>query len=468
MEKANEKPIRGIHIKTLIYVMILISCILYAAILVITVQSVNNYRNLVERTNDYMECESSVYLMREASDFLTKSAQLYTLTADTRYRDEYFEEALVAQRREISLSRVGASSLPKAVYNHLSAALSDSNQLMELEYYAMKLMVEATKESADTVPPVVAQTALSPEDRRLSPEDKLEYAQEIMFGPDYQSAKAAIIEDINESLNNLMETTVALREDSVVMQRRTIFTFVICSSLLFLGNVGMLCLMILYVFRPLRLQIERIKNNKLMTSYGAYEICYLSETFNNLYRSLAASDALLREQRHMAAHDALTGIMNRAAFDEMREMLSQRANPVALIMIDVDYFKTINDNFGHETGDHVLQKVAKQLDTAFRDTDFPARIGGDEFAVILTNITENAKETVRKKVASINEALSDPSDGLPAVTISAGVTFSQDGFKDTLYQEADTALYSVKHHGRHDCRFYDELDESEKKGSPSA
>lgn len=100
--------------------------------------------------------------------------------------------------------------------------------------------------------------------------------------------------------------------------------------------------------------------------------------------------------------------------------------------------------------------MAKILKESFRTTDYPARIGGDEFAAILTNITEDMQSVIKRKITEMNEALLHPEDGLPPVSLSIGVAFSESGYAEELYKKADLALYQVKENGRCGCAFYQE------------
>lgn len=122
----------------------------------------------------------------------------------------------------------------------------------------------------------------------------------------------------------------------------------------------------------------------------------------------------------------------------------------------MDKFKTINDTYGHETGDRALKKVADLLTKTFRTTDFPARIGGDEFAVIMTRIDETAKDIIAKKSEQINEILLKGENGLPQISLSIGIAFSEQGFDEGLYKRADQTLYKVKEAGRCGYAFYEE------------
>lgn len=184
---------------------------------------------------------------------------------------------------------------------------------------------------------------------------------------------------------------------------------------------------------------------------GSYEFKYLALTYNNIFELNAANETVLR---HQAEHDPLTGIINRGAFDHLKQLFKAKLDPIALLIIDVDKFKLVNDGYGHETGDKVLQKVARLLEESFRSTDFPARIGGDEFAVIITDITEDLKSVIENKINLLNDMLLHPDDGLPAVSLSVGAAFSDCGFADELYSQADEALYDVKKHGRCGLKFY--------------
>ena len=224
-------------------------------------------------------------------------------------------------------------------------------------------------------------------------------------------------------------------------------------SVLFIENIMIFFLIILLVIKPLRIYIENIEDKEKLKISGSYEFKYLALTYNNIYELNAVNEAKLH---YRAEHDALTGIMNRGAFDTCRQILRTKQEPLALIIIDVDKFKQVNDGYGHEMGDKVLKQVAKLLVESFRSTDYPARIGGDEFAVVVTDAREDMRFVIDKKIREINETLLNPKGNLPKVSISVGVAFSSCGFEDDLYKKADEALYEVKKNGRCGCVFYEE------------
>ena len=158
--------------------------------------------------------------------------------------------------------------------------------------------------------------------------------------------------------------------------------------------------------------------------------------------------------KHRALHDPLTGLANRALFfDRLHQAMlgfERDRRPVAVVMLDLDGFKTVNDAFGHVAGDHVLKEVATQLQAGVRSTDTVARVGGDEFAWILPSVVgaEAGARKVRTLLRSVARAY--PVDGKQVeVGVSAGVAFYPIDGKDpdALMRHADLALYTAKRQG---------------------
>lgn len=171
------------------------------------------------------------------------------------------------------------------------------------------------------------------------------------------------------------------------------------------------------------------------------------------HAAMALQNAWLLEQvQKQAETDALTGVANRRTFQATLEREMSRAarngEQLTLAMFDIDHFKSLNDTYGHQVGDQVLQKVAAALVEASRDFDTPARYGGEEFAVILPSCSTRESlavaERLRKSFGDI--------EGLPVekITASSGVaTFpTHAGDMDSLIKAADEALYESKRAGR--------------------
>jgi diguanylate cyclase (GGDEF)-like protein len=153
--------------------------------------------------------------------------------------------------------------------------------------------------------------------------------------------------------------------------------------------------------------------------------------------------------RHLATHDTLTGLPNRTLFIEElgRSMREARhdGRQLALLFIDLDHFKIINDTLGHEAGDRLLAEVGRRLAASLRGNDFVARLGGDEFCAILTEVADAtaARSIAERMLAAIAPAF----DG---VTASIGLSLYPDDATEpaVLLRYADDAMYRVKARGK--------------------
>lgn len=179
------------------------------------------------------------------------------------------------------------------------------------------------------------------------------------------------------------------------------------------------------------------------------ELQTLAETYNSIYAENEEREMLMK---HQAEHDPLTELLNRRSFDRILDLYTKDKNSFALILSDVDTFKSVNDTYGHDVGDVILKKAASLQQSTFRSVDYVCRIGGDEFAVIMVDMTRELYYTITDKIAEINRQLAICEEGLPAVSLSAGVAFSdENGQKESLFKAADHALYYTKKHGRSGC-----------------
>ncbi|MFY9292281.1 MAG: EAL domain-containing protein [Methylorubrum rhodinum] len=165
---------------------------------------------------------------------------------------------------------------------------------------------------------------------------------------------------------------------------------------------------------------------------------------------------------HIARHDALTGLPNRRLFHETlgRALAGARrwGGRVAVLCCDLDRFKAVNDTFGHPAGDALLRVVAERLGAALREGDMVARLGGDEFAIILTDQDETRRiaAVARRIIQSLGRPVD--LDGLSAaIGVSIGIAVGpEDGDSpETLFKNADIALYRAKDSGRNAFRFYE-------------
>ncbi len=179
------------------------------------------------------------------------------------------------------------------------------------------------------------------------------------------------------------------------------------------------------------------------------------------FHDVSAARAKTLEMSHSAQHDVLTDLPNRALFNDrlmQAIVLAKRQDKqLAVMFVDLDHFKKINDSLGHDVGDKLLQSVAKRLVASVRRSDTISRMGGDEFVVLLSQVehAEDAAFSARK----ILRALSVPyliNDKSLDINVSIGVsTYPADGQDaEGLISTADNAMYDVKQHGRNNFQFF--------------
>ncbi|MEZ0496470.1 EAL domain-containing protein [Sphingomonas sp. IW22] len=176
-------------------------------------------------------------------------------------------------------------------------------------------------------------------------------------------------------------------------------------------------------------------------------------------RDLTERKRFERRIQHLASHDALTQLPNRGHFTQALEArVGDLSQPFALIALDLDRFKAVNDIFGHAAGDEVLCRVTKLLRGAVRGEDLVARLGGDEFVILASNIdpTDGAQQLAQRILQSFASEMDVSRDPM-AVGVSIGIAvFPRDGSDAaTLRQNADIALYRAKESGRGQFRFFD-------------
>jgi diguanylate cyclase (GGDEF)-like protein/PAS domain S-box-containing protein len=180
-----------------------------------------------------------------------------------------------------------------------------------------------------------------------------------------------------------------------------------------------------------------------------------------VFRDVTAARALAEQVAHLAEHDSLTGLPNRLLLNDRLNQAIARAGrkltSLAIIFLDLDNFKRINDSLGHPTGDQLLKSVAERLEGCVRAPDTVSRQGGDEFVLLLQDVqrAEDAAITARRILRALREVYSIDGHEL-YITASIGISvYPDDGLDEaTLMRNADTAMYQAKESGRQNFRFF--------------
>ena len=212
---------------------------------------------------------------------------------------------------------------------------------------------------------------------------------------------------------------------------------------------------------------NRKKNGEIFHEYkyirpfidGAGAVTHFVAVSHGLSQAL---HTVLRSLQYHAYHDALTALPNRHLFlDRLRQALARSARGganFALIYVDLDGFKQINDNHGHAVGDTVLEAAAKHLQASIRDEDTVARLGGDEFAIILLDVVhrEDVEAVLRKLLLALAGGIPFEDGQIPICASLGAALYPEHGSdKETLMHHADAAMYRAKVQGCHGFCFYD-------------
>ncbi|MBI5921334.1 MAG: EAL domain-containing protein, partial [Betaproteobacteria bacterium] len=164
---------------------------------------------------------------------------------------------------------------------------------------------------------------------------------------------------------------------------------------------------------------------------------------------------------HLAHHDALTGLLNRYSLKNRLEQalatIRREQGSLAVMLLDMDHFKNVNDTLGHSAGDSLLVEIARRLRSAVRDCDIVARLGGDEFVLVLTDV--DSAMVAARLADKILQTLGEPytiSEEILHITSSIGLTFYPDDGADgeELMKHADIAMYHAKSQGRNNIQFF--------------
>lgn len=425
---------------------LIIACILAILFLLLSLLGMQDFNILEDSTKQYILCANAARQLQEGSDELTTQVRLYTMTQDSSFLDGYFQEALETRSRENAVSTLSSAFPDTDLMEALEQALQESQDLMQREFYAMRLVADSAGVPQDQLPDDVSAVILTAEDAARSAEEKLELARRLVTDETYQAAKASISRDVASCLDGLLtQTQNSQGHASRVFRdvyRKQELGLALLVIILLINSLVMHKL----VVTPLVHYIASVHHGDPLPIEGALELQSLAETCNAVFEENRETQKIIR---HEAEHDPLTDLLNRGSFNRIFPICCQGNSPFALALVDIDHFKSINDTYGHTAGDEVIRWVAVQLRSIFRIEDYVFRIGGDEFAVIVVDMSEALREPVEERLQRLCSTISTHSTQLPPVSVSVGVAFSdRHNPESSLFNDADKALYYAKEHGR--------------------
>ena len=443
---------RGISVSRINMIM-LISAFLISAILFWAMSRTSSlYNEAHEITQNLLDLRKDAYELQIASDYLTEQVRCFTVTGDRQYLDNYFEEAEVTKRRDNALSALKNEHEDSAALRELSNAMSQSENLMTKEYYAMRLAIEGYGYDVRDYPEVLHYVTLSDEDIALSPSEQINRSSDYLFDNEYLLAKLRISNNMTSCLE-VLEQEIDTKQTNISEALRRQVKFEHIFTVILIGIMLSIVIIISrLVFKPLNKCVEIIRNESEIPLKGAYEIRFLAKNYNLMYYTTKETENKLNFD---ANHDKLTGLFNRRGYDFFLNNVDMETS--TLLIIDLDNFKSINDTYGHDIGDKAIIKASRIILNSFRSQDYVCRIGGDEFAVIMIRSDSSMKDLITRKVNMINEKLNkaEEESGIPSLSCSVGVAFGRVGVRTSeLFKRADSALYNAKENGRNGVAFY--------------
>lgn len=406
--------------------LIVLTAVVFISIIFISYAVNRNYGRLKSSLNRYIVSSQSFEMIKSSSNELTELVRLFVINHDERFALSYVD--IIENNRSQKSTLESLRSIYLENDNDLSRleiSIKQADNLIELELYDMRLCYEAIGRNPEEIPELIRNIRLSEEDLKLSKKEMQELAVKKIFGNGYLIYKLRVDEScfitvkaIADEIKNELDANSETLTRSLDMLRMFILVLLVINAL---------------------------------SMIGLREFKAISSSYRKIYE-------LDRRKAHIllknAEYDALTGILNRRAYEEICQSSREQRMSIALLLIDMDNFKSINDKYGHIGGDTALKTLAEILKDTFRNGDYVARIGGDEFAAILTDFKPEGFKIIIEKISYVNERLSQLKD-IRNVSVSVGIALSSEGYTEELYKQADKALYAVKSSGKKGCRIYD-------------
>ncbi len=437
-QKQAKKPI---SLKTLNLVIVVVAVVVAAVLLFLVLRVERRYAELRTSTDIYLECQEAAPSLNRASDYLTDRVRSFAATGDKKFVDQYFEEANVTKRRDNAIAVIEPYMAESEAIDYLYTAMDNSLELMNVEYHSMALEWEAAGLDKAQLPEELKAIKLTAAEQAMTEDEKHDLAISLLFDDNYQQYKTNIRENVDACTSQLMKEMQETQKQSFDSLTRIMILLLGMIVLLLVLVIAILVLMFRLVIRPMMKAGDYIKDHQTLPVKGPAEIRFLAEAYN---------EAVEKTRRHhddlqkAALHDALTGLFNRTGYERIVADLDEEK--LCLLLIDVDKFKSVNDQYGHDIGDLVLKKAADILNHQFRSDDMIFRFGGDEYAVIMRNAGPELRDLVKIKIGNANRQMATD-EKLPKASFSVGAAFGVGTVTEEIFKAADTALYKVKKAG---------------------
>ena len=429
-------------------------------------------------SNELKNIESNRHLMmkkadelRQTSDDLTRCARTYTVTGNTKYKDNYFtvlniRKGLAPRPKNYDGIYWDLSEQARIHRHPLGKKISLREEMKALPYtkYEFERLRKAAASSKDLV--IVEIEAFNAM-KGLYKDDNGEYVikgkadQQLSIGllhsKEFHREKEKImlpIDDVLFSLKERTEKEIDFANSKIDQTFQKIFILLTLAIIALIIAMFMIRKKVLLPISSLTktiLSFQKGEKNIIKTIYNDDEIGLMTEQFFTMKQKLDDDyDAIEK----LALTDSLTKISNRRGFfessDELFKLTQRTKASLTLMILDIDFFKNVNDTYGHIVGDEILKHLVKNVKKVLRDSDILARFGGEEFIVLLPQTDISGALEVAEKIRSSVETNTYANKEVTVpITISIGVSqCNEERELKQLIQRADEALYVAKDTGR--------------------
>jgi diguanylate cyclase (GGDEF)-like protein len=434
-EKSQKK---GVRLNRLNVCLIVIGFVLMLFMVFSMFDTNKSFNQIVSVTEAYLSSQQTAGMLSNIANNMSDQCADFIKTGAPDCTHVYAGQ-LNAINAQISLNE-SAKAEDEDEDPFMVKALAAFRAMNETEIRAMRLMADTLPMGMAAFPLILQQTQLSPEDQALTAEEKKALAEKLITSDEYRLHKETLTEAVDDShrvaseqgKNRSMQTAAHVKK---IMRRQKLLLllFIVVAVVALLLNRFL-------IISPIQRSVDNLDQRKPLPVEGSYEVRHLANVYNEVLKDNAEKTEALS---YAATHDALTGLYNRGEFDRVYSRAENEK--VGVMIADVDRFKQFNDEFGHEVGDRVLKAVAAKLTEHFRAEDFVARIGGDEFCIIMPGTSQVDAPVMIEKIEQINRELQETGDDLPPITISAGFAFwDRPNPGVSLFHDADTTLLDLK------------------------
>lgn len=440
---------KGIKVSVLSAIFIAIGVVTMIASILVIRRIYMQYDKMMD-SYQFIETErDAASSFKTASDYLTDQARQFVVMGNAENAENYFSEVNVTKRRENAIDIVGKSSSLELESSLLNNAMELSEGLVQIELRAMKLAAIANKMDISQLPKEIVSYELSEADLSLDEAGQKTLAVELLYNNEYETAKDRINWDIDNSITLIKDESGAqYREDEADL----IFVLNIATLLIFIMFILLMLIFIfnsLLVVRPAKRFADSLDKKEKLPEIGGYEFRRFAKKYNDVYRSDKKNRELLKEQGEI---DSLTGTLKVGTLELVRRNLTNTNEPLGIMLIDIDNFRSIKEANGYEMADKIVQKVANLFITSFKSSDYIIRTSQDEFEVFLLRMEQKDSAMLLGRIDEINQKLKDTGDGVAAASVSVGASFSENGYTVEAERRADMALNNVKENGRGFCK----------------